>query len=301
MKNNLKEKIVNFGPLQFIRGKKGGRYPFCNSIFIKDAGIIIDPSSDRDRLIQLKNDIKAVWLSHWHEDHIMHLDLFKSVDLFMNALDMPPLQDVETFIDWYGVNKTNKPELIEGWKKMMVEHFNFEPRSDIKPLTDGQKIEVGEETVEVLHTPGHSPGNLSFFFVESKILFIGDYDLTPFGPWYGDRYSDIDGIIASVEKLKKKPAEVWLTGHEHGVFESEPGDAWDNYLHIIEKREQKLFDLLSEPKTIEEIGDSWIIYGKPIDPVAEFRFIEQLSMKKHADRLINQGMVGFSDNRYFRI
>jgi glyoxylase-like metal-dependent hydrolase (beta-lactamase superfamily II) len=68
------------GPLSVIPGMNRGRYPYCHSIYIEDAGVVIDPSSDRKRLedIKAQKDIQMVWLSHWHEDHLMHLDLDKN-------------------------------------------------------------------------------------------------------------------------------------------------------------------------------------------------------------------------------
>ena len=284
-------KIQKFGPVQFIRGAKGGRYPYCNSLYIEHAGIVIDPSSDRKMLKELAGNIKSIWLSHWHEDHIMHLDLFGHAKLCAHVKDAPPLADIDEFINWYGINGQNKPEIAEGWKTMMAELFHFQPRKIDENLEGGQKIDIVNEVIEILHTPGHSPGNLSFYFEESGILFLGDYDLTAFGPWYGDRYSDIDQIIESVNRLRKIPAKIWLAGHEDGVFESDPGDLWDQYLNVIDTRDEKLLSLLKDPKTIEEIADAWIIYGKPIKPIAEFHFIEQLSMKKHLDRLISKGTV----------
>ena len=69
---------THFGPVWFIPGKNRGRYPHCHSIYIDGPGILIDPSSDRERLKQLRerDGVNAIWLSHWHEDHIMDLDLF---------------------------------------------------------------------------------------------------------------------------------------------------------------------------------------------------------------------------------
>ena len=291
--------IKDFGPVRFIQGLKGGRYPFCNSLFIEEAGILIDPSSDRDYLKTL--EVQEIWLSHWHEDHIMHMDLFSEKTLAMHKDDASPLNSLETFIDWYGLDDNSDPGIIEGWTKMLTEMFHFQPRQASYFLKDGDIIDLGSVTVEVIHAPGHSPGNLAFFFQEPQILFLGDNDLTPFGPWYGDRYSNIDQIITTVERLKTFPAKIWLTGHEEGVFESDPGQAWDDYLAVIDQREAKLADFLLEPRTLEEIGLAWIVYGKPKKPVLEYEMMERISMKKHAERLIRQGKVLYEEGRYHLI
>ena len=91
----------HFGPLWFIPGENGGKYPNCHSIYMEDAGVLIDPVSDRKRLIQLREDtgVKEIWLSHWHEDHIMHLDLFDDLPLCISEMDAGPLSDMESFLD----------------------------------------------------------------------------------------------------------------------------------------------------------------------------------------------------------
>ena len=289
-----------FGPVEFIKGAKKGRYPYCNSLFIKDAGVLIDPASDKQRLVEIRDAVTAVWLSHWHEDHIKYLYQFEHVPLWLHEADAPPLTDIEVFIQWYYPNGMANQHLSDNWRKMLTKVFNFSPRKADHTFKGGEVIDLGSVTVEIIHAPGHSPGNLAFLFREPEILFLGDNDLTPFGPWYGDRYSDIDQIIDSVKKLREIPVRTWLTGHEHGIFEENPGQVWDDYLGVINQREQKLFDFLAEPRSLDDITQAWIVYRKPREPLAEFEMMERISMKKHADRLIRQGLVTFEEGKYHR-
>ena len=73
----------SFGPIRFIPGINRGKYPYCHSLYIEDAKILIDPASDRERLKRLREEVgvEQVWLSHWHEDHFMDLDLFDDLPL----------------------------------------------------------------------------------------------------------------------------------------------------------------------------------------------------------------------------
>lgn len=287
------------GPLRFIRGEKGGKYPYCNSVFIPEAGVLIDPGSDRKQLAQAnERGVRAIWLSHWHEDHITHLDLFDGVPLYLHQADTAPLKDIITYISWYGIDPHSNPMQMDHWQHLLTDFFHFKPRTATDYLVDRQIIDLGCVTAEVIHAPGHSPGNLAFFFREPEILFLGDNDLTAFGPWYGDRYSDIDQIIRSIEKLRKVPARLWLTGHEHGIFQNVTAPTWDNYLAVIDRREARLLDLLKEPKTLEEIGQAWIVYGKPRKPVADFEMMECIHMKKHAERLMAKGQVELENGYY---
>ena len=263
-----------FGPVWFIPGERNGKYPYCHSLYIEDegGGILIDPSSDRERLSRLREDpgVKAVWLSHWHEDHLMHLGLFDDVPFCMAEEDAPPLSDLETFLDWYGMDD------------------------------NAETHRLGSVTVEVIAAPGHTPGNRAFYFKEPGVLFLGDYDLTPFGPWYGDIHSSIEETIASVERLRRVPARVWITGHEQGIFEQEPDALWNEYIKVILDREERLLSLLSRPRDRQEIIEAWIVYGKAREPRYLFEFGEWAIMEKHLQRLIRRGRVTQEQGRYVR-
>jgi hydroxyacylglutathione hydrolase len=250
-----------FGGVRFIRGENNGKYPYCHSLYIEEAGVLIDPASDRERLKQLKetSGVKMVWLTHWHEDHITDLDLFDDVPLCVGKADALPLSDIDQYLDAYEMVGDNR----ERFRATLKDKFHFTPRIPDRFLEDGETIDLGSVTVEVISTPGHTPGHMSFLFKEPKVLFLGDYDLTRFGPWYGDRDSDVDDVISSVEKLRQIPASVWIAGHETGIFEEEPGNLWDRYVGVIQKREDKLMALLETPKTLSQIIDAGIVYRHP--------------------------------------
>jgi hydroxyacylglutathione hydrolase len=296
-KGTIKEK--HFGPIWFIPGDQGGRYPFCHSVYIEGAGVLIDPASDRERLMQLRDGpgVTGVWLSHWHEDHLMHLDLFEDAPLWISAADAPPISDLERFMDAYGMDHADEREY---WREILTTSFHFRPRRPTGFLMEGTERSVGGLTIEVLSTPGHTPGHSAFFFKEQGVLFMGDYDLTKFGPWYGDVESSIEETIASIRRLRKISAKVWIAGHETGLFEADPGDLWERYLDVISIREEKLLELLKTPRTLDDIVTACIIYGKPREPKAFFEFGERAHMKKHLEKLIREGIVRLEGDRYVR-
>jgi glyoxylase-like metal-dependent hydrolase (beta-lactamase superfamily II) len=288
-----------FGPIRFIPGENKGKYPYCHSLFIEGAGILIDPSSDREKLKRLKqeSDVNAIWLSHWHEDHFMHLDLFDDLPLWISRPDAPQLSDVELFLDGYGIENG---DYRRKWRELVKEMFHYRPRKPAGYLEADQIIKLDSLTVEVLHTPGHTPGHLCFLFREPAVLFLGDYDLTPFGPWYGDRDSSIQQTIASVERLKNIPAGIWLTSHETGVFEEAPADLWDEYLAVIHQREAKLLAHLEKPRTMQEIVEAWIVYRRAREPAEFYEFAERAIMQKHLEILMANSTVAIKDDRYCR-
>ena len=289
----------SFGPIRFIPGPNRGKYPHCHSVYVEGAGILIDPAGDRERLKRLRAEegVKAIWLSHWHEDHFMHLDLFDDLPLAMHPADAPMVADMEAFLDGYGIED---PDTRTQWRTVLTEAFHFRPRHADRFLEGGEIIDLGAVQVEVLHTPGHTPGHLAFRFVEPEILFLGDYDLTAFGPWYGDRDSSIAETVAAVRRLRGIPARIWLTGHETGVFEAAPPDIWDAYLAVIDQRRQALRDLLAAPCSMDDIVNAWIVYRKPREPLDFYTHAERALMGKHLEELLDSGQVVRVGSRFRR-
>jgi len=288
-----------FGPIRFIPGSNSGRYPHCHSLYI-EAGlkVLVDPASDRKRLAELRDrpGVDKVWLSHWHEDHFKDLDLFDDKELWISAEDAPPLASLDALLDAYGMNADER----RSWEPLMVQSFHFKPRKPGRVLNGQEVVDVGGVSVEVIPTPGHTPGHCALWFPEQEVLFLGDYDLSKFGPWYGDRGSDIDDTIASVNRLRTIPAQVWIAAHEQGVFQNEPGELWDRYLQIIYQREQKLLDLLKKPLTLTDIVEARIIYGRKREPANFFDFGERALMGKHVQRLMRKGIVVSDGAAYSR-
>jgi len=286
-------KEINAGPIRMLPGPKKGKYPHCHSLYIEDAGVLIDPASDRERLIRLREeeDVRMVWLTHWHEDHFMHWDLFSDLPLWVGRQAAPPLTDVETFLDWYNMDHPENLHLRDMWRTILAQQFHFTPRKPARLLDDGEMIELDDIRVRVIGSPGHTPGHVSFWFPDHEVLFLGDYDLTPFGPWYGDRHSSIEQTLASADILRHLPAETWFACHETGVFYGDTQKLWDDYLSVVDLREEKLVEYLKHPRTMEEIIHQWIVYGKAREPVDFFVFGERSIMGKHLEGLVGRGAV----------
>lgn len=287
-----------FGPVTVIPGENRGRYPHCHSLYVAGAGVLIDPASDRERLKRLKreNGVSQVWLSHWHEDHFMHLDLFHDVPLCIMEPDAPPLADMNALMDAYGVDE----EFKEDWRFLFRGTFHFRPRTPDRFLGDGETVDLGTTRARVIATPGHTPGHAAFYFDRPDVLFMGDYDLTRFGPWYGDRDSDIDALIRSADRLRDIPAGIRIASHETGIFGDIPASLWDSYLDVIRIREEKLMNFLESPRTMAEIVDAAIIYGRPRKPRYIYAFGEKAHMKKHLERLMQTGLVIEDNGRFVR-
>ena len=79
-------------------------------------------------------------------------------------------------------------------------------------LDDGDVINLGDRSFEVIHTPGHSPGGIALWEAKTGILFSGDivYD----GPLIEDTYhSDPHDYHASMTRLYDLPVQIVHGGH----------------------------------------------------------------------------------------
>ncbi len=89
-------------------------------------------------------------------------------------------------------------------------------------LHDGDRIDLGGRTLEVIHTPGHSPGSVSYLDAGNRLLFTGDHyypgPLYAFGPGV-----DLDRYLASNDRLAERVDEYdrVLPGHNETWIASE--------------------------------------------------------------------------------
>lgn len=278
------------GPVKFIRG---GRYPFCNSVLVDGrVRLVIDASSDRDKLQAFKDQGPVDFLinSHAHEDHLVFNYLFPESKFCAHPFDAPFFQDLEALVDCYG----DMTEEDRGkWRNFLTEDCHYQPRKVDLLLQDEMVMDLGKFTMEIIHTPGHTRGHCAFYFPREKVMFTADLDLTKGGPYYGDRGSDIDETIRSLERLKTFEVETYLTSHGKGIFDGDPAHI-DRYLKIILSREEKLIDLLKKgPRILGEIVEEGIIYGKKSISAGpwDLTLSERVMMAKHLDRLASMDRV----------
>ncbi len=277
------------GSIKFIQG---GKYPFCHSVLIDGRDrLIIDASSDRNKLQQFKDQRSVDYLitSHAHEDHLVFNYLFPESRFCVHPLDAPHFENVDSLIDSYG---EMTQEDREKWRTFLENDCHYTPRRADLLLEDGMVLDFGEVRIRVIHTPGHTRGHCAFYFIDQKILFTADLDLTRAGPYYGDRTSDIDETIRSLELLKTFEVETYLTAHGKGILEGDP-EYINRYLEVIFLREEKLIDLLNKsPKTLDQIVQEGIIYGNksPIGPW-DLTLSEKAMTLKHLSRLVNMSRV----------
>ena len=168
-------------------------------------GVVIDPAGEEDRLADLIQKegykIKYILNTHGHADHVLASERLR--DLFGAPTCMHEA-DVAFFSDDAVKEKMSK-EL----------GLSFYAPVDIR-LKDGDVLDVGNLKIEVLHTPGHTPGSVCFL-VEGN-LFTGDTLFVGAAGRTDLTGASLDTLIESIrEKLLSLPREtvVW-PGHDYG-------------------------------------------------------------------------------------
>jgi hydroxyacylglutathione hydrolase len=125
-------------------------------------GIVIDPGGDADVILEalrrLKLKIKLVVDTHGHFDHIMaNREVMEATGapLAIHPDDAAMLANpLRSFSFFAGSFRPGPPATVS--------------------LTEGSIVEVGSIKLQVLHTPGHSPGSISLWCPEQKVVFSGD-------------------------------------------------------------------------------------------------------------------------------
>jgi hydroxyacylglutathione hydrolase len=293
------ETPLAFGPISFLPGKNGGRYPYCHSLVLKgEETWVVDPASDKDYLERLARTrrVSRVFLSHFHEDHL------KYAYLFSEAVFHVPIQEVGAFTSLAGIFTlagVEDPLFRDYLQETLTREFHFRPLSPLAPFRPGDRFTTRDIVLEVMAAPGHTPGHSCFAFPEQDLIFLADVDLTPFGPWYADATSDLEAYVDTLATLQESVARTYLTAHEQGVFTQEEAQAGLVYfLQVIEERDEQLLDLLKEPQTLGELVEHRPIYRRPREPAFVYDHMETQMLQKHLDRLLRQGRVRLTEAGY---
>jgi len=124
-------------------------------------GVVIDPGGHPQRILKVIEEsgltIRYVLNTHCHFDHMganAEIVAATNARLALHAAELPLLQ-------------------ARGGAAMFGVPVNESPMPDLE-LEPGQKLQVGTLRFQVFHTPGHSPGSLTFYLEEQGVAFDGD-------------------------------------------------------------------------------------------------------------------------------
>jgi glyoxylase-like metal-dependent hydrolase (beta-lactamase superfamily II) len=273
-------------------GEARGKYPQGNSLFVRgrEEALVIDPSLG---LIPRRGALPAVdrvLNSHCHEDHVAGNHLFPDVPWHVHEADLPGLQSFAGFLAIFGYDDA---DVAAGWAKAVRERFHYQERPDALPFRDGDVFELGGGVrVRVIHTPGHTRGHCALLVEPDSVLYLGDIDLSSFGPYYGDAWSDLEDFERSLARVRGIEARHYATFHHIGVVDRATFlERLGRFAAVIGDRERRLLAFLAEaPRTLDEVAAHRFVY-RPADPVPFAAPVERRSMRQHIDRLLRQGRV----------
>ncbi len=171
----------------------GGTWDVDNNVWLigNDSEVIVlDPAHDAKAVAKAVagRTVKAIILTHGHDDHIGAVGEFRELvpaPVYLNPADR---------MLWDTVYPNASPD---------------------HEIADGDTFEVAGTVLKAIHTPGHSPGSMSFYAEALGTVFTGD-TLFNGGPGAtGRSYSDYPTIVASIrDRLLLLPDETIVnTGH----------------------------------------------------------------------------------------
>ena len=124
-----------------------------------DRALVVDPGDEADRLIQAIEGltVEAILLTHTHFDHVgavAALARHTQAPVYCPKLEVPVLQDINAYLfPGYGPFESWDPEeTVEGGERLSLAGFD----------------------IDVLFTPGHSPGHVCYSIADEYVLLDGD-------------------------------------------------------------------------------------------------------------------------------
>lgn len=184
-----------------------------------------------EEVIRLTDKPVTAAATHIHWDHIGGHKYFPDFYAHEAELDWlsggfpQPLETIKTYV-------TDRCELPEGYD---VDTYEFFQGTPARVLHDNDIIDIGGRCVQVLHTPGHSPGHMCFWEAERGYLFTGDlvYKDVLFA-YYPS--TDPEAYLESLEKIAQLQVKRVFPAH-HSL---------DIYPEIIARMRDELRKLRSE-------------------------------------------------------
>jgi hydroxyacylglutathione hydrolase len=186
--------------------------PVAENCFIarpdgSDRAVIVDPGEEADRLLgaigELGVKIEAVLLTHCHFDHVgavAPVARATGAPVYVSEIERPVLADIMSYVPFAGFGPYESYE---------ADHT----------LRGGEHLSLAGLEIDVLFTPGHSPGHLTYSIADEQAIFSGDVlfqgsvgrvDL-PGGDW-GTLLGSITTLVESLpDDTRVYPGHMGLT------------------------------------------------------------------------------------------
>jgi hydroxyacylglutathione hydrolase len=127
-----------------------------------DRAIVFDPGDEADRILgaidELGLTVEAILLTHTHFDHVgavAPVARATGAPVYVSEIERPVLADIMRYVPFPGIGPYESYE---------ADHT----------LRGGEQLEIAGFELDVLFTPGHSPGHLTFSIPSEQAVFSGD-------------------------------------------------------------------------------------------------------------------------------
>jgi hydroxyacylglutathione hydrolase len=124
--------------------------------------LIVDPGDEADRILKavegLGVTVEGILLTHTHFDHVgavAPVARETGAEVWCPEIEVPVLADIMSFVPWPGFGP-------------------YESYDADHTLSGGEHLSLAGLEIDVLFTPGHSPGHVTYSIPEHKALFSGD-------------------------------------------------------------------------------------------------------------------------------
>ncbi|MGH2991401.1 MAG: MBL fold metallo-hydrolase [Solirubrobacterales bacterium] len=141
--------------------------PVAENCFIarregSDRAVIVDPGEEAERILgaveELGVGVDAILLTHCHFDHIGAVAPVAGktgAPVYCPEIEVPVLADIMAFVPWPGFGP-------------------YESYDADETVAGGEHLSLAGLELDVLHTPGHSPGHVTYAIPDEGALFSGD-------------------------------------------------------------------------------------------------------------------------------
>lgn len=292
---------AEFGRVSVFFGEKNGKYPDGNQVLVEgaDTRAAFDTPIVANHIGPQFDATELVVLGHVHEDHMAGLHRLPKAAVHVHERDLAAARSWAGLAASYGSSEARLPEMLAKFQR----DFFYAPRPDAIAYRDDAVWDLGGGVrVRAIHMPGHTAGHCVLLIEPEGVAFIGDIDLSGFGPYYGDATSNLGDFRRTLQRLPEVPAQVWVTSHHRGVYTDRERFLGDlaAFAAKIDEREQRLLGWLREsPQTLEELIARRLLYPPHIQELwvddAERRTIAQ-----HLDELMSDGRVRMDAEGLYR-
>ncbi len=194
----------------------------CNPSFVTTSNgvVVIDTPQLPTRAVAMRREaethgpIRYLINTEHHVDHIFGNYFFKGAGtvvehrgLFDNF--MVPTPDLDPYAYALEAIPTDDPEAAAIVPDR--ETYYADPNKGTVVFTGDLTLRVGDHTFNLLHTPGHTPGQVAVHVPEERVVFTGDTIFCECQTWL--MTSNVDQWLESLERIRQLDVDTLVPGH----------------------------------------------------------------------------------------